>query len=350
RLSAGDRAGNVTSKEFNLSAMAAGALTATPPGQQSVAGPGPSLPVPSGGVQQIAHSVPQPEKAGAQGPMLNGFTGSAPRVEVQEEPKPFVSQKPGLPPAPLPPQLVERGPGPEFGAPVKVAPPAPKSSGLPPQRQLVNNTHVSLEYQIDQPSSTTGVGKVEVWMTADEGQSWRPLGEDPDRRSPVEIDLPGEGIYGVSLVVTNSRGFGDAPPRPGDVPDYWIEVDTSRPVAKLNSVRPGTGDECGVLWISWTAQDKNLTTTPVDLYYAVHKNGPWTVIARGLKNDGRYRWTPPIEIGTEAYVRMVVSDKAGNNSHCETPQAVVLDDGVRPHIRIIGVATHGAPSTPPGGN
>jgi hypothetical protein len=338
RVTAGDRAGNVNCKEFNLGGMPVGALTAQgTPGQPSGAG---APVVPAVAVQ----SIPQPEKTALQGPVLTGFSATPPRVEVPEPPKAFVSQKQGLPPSPLPTQLGEHGP--DLPGTAQVS----KSPGVPAVRQLVNSNHVSLEYQIDQPGSNSGVGKVEVWMTADEGQSWRPLGEDPDRRSPVEIDLPGDGVYGVSLVVTNARGFGDAPPRPGDVPDYWIEVDTSRPIARLHSVRPGTGDEAGVLWISWTAQDKNLTATPVDLYYSAKRNGPWTVIARGLKNDGHYRWTPPMEIGPEAFVRMVVSDKAGNSTQCETPQAVVLDDGIRLHGHVIGVATHGAQASPPKGN
>jgi hypothetical protein len=59
-------------------------------------------------------------------------------------------------------------------------------------------------------------------------QSWQRLGEDANRKSPVEIDLPGEGLFGVSLVVTNGRGFGGTPPSPGDSPDWWIEVDVTK--------------------------------------------------------------------------------------------------------------------------
>ena len=57
------------------------------------------------------------------------------------------------------------------------------------------------------------MGKVEVYLTGDGGLNWQRLQEDPDRRSPAEIDLPGEGLFGIRLVITNGNGFGGTPPR-----------------------------------------------------------------------------------------------------------------------------------------
>jgi hypothetical protein len=233
-------------------------------------------------------------------------------------------------------------------APATTLPAASRSPGVPATRHIVSTTHVTLNYEIEQ-AGASGVGKVEVWVTADGGQSWQRLGEDPDRRSPVEIDLPGEGVYGVSLVVSNGRGFGATPPNPGDAPDWWIEVDVTKPFAELVSVRPGTGDDAAALWITWNARDKNLGTEPVDLYYAVNREGPWTPIAKGVKNDSRYRWLVPQEIGPLSFVRLVVTDRAGNKTLCETPQAVALDDMSRPRARVIGLAPQGG-SHPSSGN
>jgi hypothetical protein len=340
RVTATDRAGNSATREVNISAMASGSLTPPP---AFVPQPPSSPPV-----QQVVAQQPAVQQGSSdmQGPSLGTFT---PPAKATETVKRSVSQ---MAPRQLPAQVVESGGGPELIQQVKATVPTMNrgSANAPAVRQLVNAAHVTLEYQIDQTGASAGVGKVEVWVTADQGQSWQRLGEDPDRHSPVEVDLPGEGLFGVSLVVTNVRGFGDAPPKPGDAPDYWVEVDTTRPSAKLQSVRPGTDDEPGVLWISWTAQDKNLTATPVDLYYALNRSGPWTPIARGLRNDGRYRWTPPMEIGTRAFVRMIVTDKAGNSTHSDTAQAVELDDGTRPHAHVTGVVTQGPGATPPAGH
>src|SRR5207249_5102091 len=142
--------------------------------------------------------------------------------------------------------------------PVTVAPGAPTMPSTPlisrtPEtpainKQILNNTHVLLDYQIEQMGAS-GVGKVEIWITMDQGRTWQKHCEDVDHKSPAEVDLPGEGLYGLSLVVTNGRGFGGTPPSAGDTPDWWIEVDLTRPLAELNHVRPGSADEAGALHI-----------------------------------------------------------------------------------------------------
>jgi hypothetical protein len=216
-------------------------------------------------------------------------------------------------------------------------------------RQLVNSTHAVLDYRIDQVGPS-GVSKVEVWMTADEGKSWQRLCEDPDRRSPVEFDLPREGLYGICVVVTNGNSISDPPPSAGTVPDWWIEVDTTRPTAQLQSVRPGSGEDAGSLLVTWAASDKNLSGEPIDLYYATSREGPWSAIGRGLRNDGAYRWQAPHDGVGRYFIRMDVTDRAGNLTRCETPEAVVLDL-THPKAKVLGVSVSGPrPLTPPAGN
>jgi len=201
--------------------------------------------------------------------------------------------------------------------------------------QLINSLHVSMKYQVDQ-EGPGGVSKVEVWMTTDDGQNWQLLCEDPDRRSPVEFDLPREGVYGLSLVVSSGAGSGGTPPQRGDVPDWRIEVDTTKPVAQLTSIRPGSGPEAGTFLITWMASDKNLKPDAIDLEFATQPNGPWMAIAKGLKNDGSYRW-PGAGITTgEFYFRMTASDMAGNVTECTWPQPVVLGPS-RLKAHVLGV-------------
>lgn len=211
-----------------------------------------------------------------------------------------------------------------------------KRSAAAANCQLVSKKHVFLEYQIDN-MGPSGVGKVEVWMTRDQGQSWRKHCADADRKSPVEIDLPGEGSYGVSLVVSNGRGFGATPPAPGDAPEWTFEVDQTKPAVEITSVQPASGLDAGCLIISWSAADKNLSAEPIDLYYSSARQGPWRPIARNLKNDGQYRWCPPADLNAEALLRLVARDAAGNTAQVETAQPVTLDDQSRPSGRVTNV-------------
>jgi hypothetical protein len=190
------------------------------------------------------------------------------------------------------------------------------------QRQFINTARASLDYRIDQVGPS-GVGKVEVWITSDQGASWKRHCEDANRRSPAVFDLPGDGLYGVRVIVTNGNGFGGRPPVPGEQPQMWIEVDTVAPTVLLKETEPSTNG--GSIDLRWTANDKNLGSEPINLYFATRREGPWQPVARGLKNDGMYRWTFPRDMGPQFFVRLEAMDMAGNVARCESPNAIVLD-------------------------
>jgi hypothetical protein len=213
---------------------------------------------------------------------------------------------------------------------------------------LINNRHLSLEYRI-QDEGTSGVGKVEVWVTRDGGATWDSLCCDPRHKSPIEFDLPGEGRFGLRLVTTNGLGFGDGPPKRGDAPEYMVEVDTTKPQAEFVEAKLAPIAENPYVDISWKASDENFGAEPIDLFYSTTPQGPWTPIVKGWQNSGRFRWFLPRGVGREAYLRMVATDLAGNSARCDLGTAVSLDDNSRPSARIIGVGTTPA-ATPPVGN
>ncbi len=235
-------------------------------------------------------------------------------------------------PPPVAP-IAPAGPYETHAEKIPLMPPEPAPAA--PTRQIINGTHASLEYKIEQ-QGPSGISKIEVWVTSDESATWRRLCEDSKHQGPVEFDLPGEGVFGISLVVTNGAGIAGTPPAKGDAPDYWVEVDQTKPAAQLVSVRPGNGEEIGIVQINWTASDKNLGATPIDLYYATDRTGPWQPIATGLKNEGSYRWTVAHDVGSRVFVRLEATDRAGNQARCDYPEPVVLDP-VRPKARVVKV-------------
>jgi hypothetical protein len=261
------------------------------------------------------------------------------------------------PPAPVPaaPQVSVPAPPPACG------PAAPNGSHSSPAvskagtakdgtartgRQLINTTRASIDYRIDQ-IGPSGVSKVEIWLTADEGHTWQRFGEDVDHRSPAEITLPGEGVFGFRLVVTNGNGFGGKAPVSGDAPSNVIEVDMTKPFAQLREIEPVGAN--GMADIRWTASDKNLGPEPVNLYYAPGHEGPWLPVATNLKNDGLYRWSLPRNGVGQFLVRLEVTDLAGNVTRCETQTPVVLDT-TEPQVQVLGVSGVQARGLAPSGN
>jgi hypothetical protein len=307
RVTATDRAGNTTMREAGspitpAATQSAGQQPADAPNHTEVRSEKANLPEPDGSFG--SSRFPGPQNQGA-GPMLPPATGPA-------LPAMGAGSLPAVTPVTPPPSA-------------QVAPATPAGhDAAPANRQIVNNPNTILEYRIDQVGPS-GVGKVEVWLTSDEGHNWQKLCDDPDKRSPVEFRLPGEGLFGICLVVTNGLGVGDPPPAKGTAPDYWIEVDMTKPTAQLLSARAGVNEDAGTIFVTWTAADKNLGPEPIDLYYAVQKDGPWQPIARGLKNDGAYRWRAPLDVGSSFYIRLMATDRAGNAAVCDAPQPVLLD-------------------------
>lgn len=337
RVLAGDLAGNTCAPiELNVATLALAPFrtgpASAPPESFAVVPPTPVKPA-------EAETTNKP----LEGPAL-----PRPTVLIEEKVVPVLKQaspkdnKPPVSNVPevLPGTLIE---APNDGALQQIShqAPAPKAElrmePAMPAWQIVNTTRVYLEYQVE-ATGASGVGKVEIWITRDKGQSWQRYGEDADRQSPAEINLPGEGLFGISLVLSNGRGFGANPPQSGEAPDHWIEVDITNPRADILSVRPTFGDEGGTLLISWTARDKNLAAEPIDLYHAASLDGPWTCIAKNLRNEGSYRWVTPLDLG-HAYVRLIARDAAGNACQVHTPQSVATDDLSRPRGRVLGIST-----------
>ncbi len=331
-LAAADLCGNVASREVNVKDMVVTALQANKNANTKLAtGTAPTEPT---------TSLPPP---------IPTVPLDTVRTDVQ---KPAL---PSLPPLPdknfdmatgiLPPPVDTNSNVPPLGKEITLTKATmPGTPGSAP-KQIINTTHATIDYRIDQVGPS-GVGKVEVYLTGDGGMVWQRLQEDSDRRSPAEVELPGEGLFGIRLVITNGNGFGGTPPVRGDAPTCWIEVDSTPPFVQLRPIDPAQN---GVMELRWLTRDKNLGGEPVSLYYKNRMDGPWQMIAKNVKDDGKYRWTFPRDQGSQFFVKVEVTDLAGNTAHAETPNAIVLDI-TEPHASVVGVTGLAPRATPPTGN
>jgi hypothetical protein len=204
--------------------------------------------------------------------------------------------------------------------------------GQGPVVLLVNNTHVGIDYNIKK-AGPSGVSKVEVYATKDRGKTWLCLAVDSELHSPVAVNLPDEGVYGIRMVGINGNGFGGKKPGPGDRPTTVIEVDLTKPIIVGWKVTPGKN---GNLVIHWKASDKNLDPLPVNLYYRTKANTPWKVMAQKIKNDGTFLWPVRTDLAPQYFVRLEVTDRAGNRATCETTTPIFVDR-TEPDINVQGV-------------
>jgi hypothetical protein len=191
--------------------------------------------------------------------------------------------------------------------------------------ELTNSAQTTIDYEVTR-SGPSGVGKVELYLTQDEGRTWQHYTEDlqPRAGSPLAVTLPGEGIYGLRLVVTSGAGLAKRPPQPGDLPQMRIEVDTTAPLVKLYPPQPDPTRRDALL-ITWNASDRNLGANPITLQFAERTNGTWQTIAKELPNTGRYQWLMPPGVPYRVFLRVLASDAAGNLGVDQTPEQVVID-------------------------
>ncbi|MCE9548732.1 MAG: hypothetical protein K8T25_24910 [Planctomycetia bacterium] len=182
----------------------------------------------------------------------------------------------------------------------------------------------SLKFQMDygvESVGTAGVGRVELWGTRDGGRTWSSFGLDNDNQSPMVVSVPGNGLYGFRIVVTDTAGHGEPAPRGGEAPQSWIAVDASPPDVRLTTVDP-RGDE---VQIYWQVFDEQLDPRGIALYYSRRADGDWIPIAQQLANDGQYQWRPDARLSGPVFLRLEAKDLAGNVGSAVTREPLLLN-------------------------
>lgn len=204
-----------------------------------------------------------------------------------------------------------------------------------PGYRTVNSRRFHIDYHIDD-IGPSGVSSVELFVTQNNGEKWYRYGIDEDRRSPFEVEVPGDGVYGFSMRVVSGAGLVDPPPQPRQRPDIVIVTDSSPPVVNLLPLRQGTGQNANRILITWDIQDRKLAERPVSLSYSANPEGPWEPIAEWMPNTGQHIWTVNAGIAPRLYIRLIARDAAGNMAKVDTPQPVLVDLA-RPTARIVDV-------------
>jgi hypothetical protein len=157
-----------------------------------------------------------------------------------------------------------------------------------------------------------GLKRVSLYVTKDDGRSWRHAGDDEDLKSPFPFtDL--DGVYGLRFVAEDRMGNANPVPVPGMPALTSLVIDRTKPELRLLS--PASPGYVGGLAVDvqWTARDAvDLAANAVSLHYSADGGKTWKEIARGLPNDGSHKWTPPREPGTDYRLKASATDFAGN--------------------------------------
>ncbi len=329
-----------------------------------------SLAMPRSAAAGSLRAAPPPDRTATHWPTENPFTepGTAPQTEPLEPavkipqvvdnpharqdrlasssspPRREGEAREGEAPAePLPP------PGPGAGdresgvgaqEPLQSAVRPQTESITPPQGtrpRLTASRRFTLDYDVE-TVGPEGLADVELWGTSDGGGTWTKWGSDPDKQSPMDVEVNGEALYGFKVVIVGKSGLASNAPQAGDAADIWVGIDLTRPTARLVAAAYGQGNAAGKLDIRWEAADANLASRPVTILISDQPDGAFTPIAAGLPNSGQYYWDFDPRSPRLVYLRLEVRDDAGNVAVDQLTEPIKIE-GLQPMGRIRGFNT-----------
>jgi len=177
------------------------------------------------------------------------------------------------------------------------------------------------DYELPPSPSPATALRAELWSTRDGGVTWQRTAADDDGRSPIQVELPAAGLYGFRLEFTAGTAQG---PRSGDAPESWVGIDEEPPQVELIDVASdGTGVEAALV-IRYAARDPLLAPNGTRILYSPNADGPWATIASGRDNQGEHRWQPDQAAPARVFVRIEVTDAAGNTGSATSAEAVAI--------------------------
>lgn len=241
--------------------------------------------------------------------------------------------------APNRPQITgERFPGSESAG--TTVPPRTDNS----RTRVVNSRRFQVGYRVDDVGPS-GVGGVELFVTENRGRQWFKYGDDPDRRSPFEVEVPRDGEFGFAIRVRSGAGLIADPPQPNEAPSIVVVVDETPPRLELLPVQQGQGLNTNQLVISWKIDDEHPSDKPISIYFSSHPQGPWEPISAWRADTGQMEWTMSANNPSQIYLRLLGRDAAGNIATVDSRQPIVVDL-TRPSARIVDIEPQATGSLP----
>lgn len=345
RVAVADRVGNPGEAVRDFPATGGGQTTTSL--SPAAAGSGAPVPPPDS-------LVPTPPTGGPVAPAAPPPATPAPMTPATEQPTP-------APVATFDPRG-PAGPAPLATAPAGAAPATPTAPA-----RVVQSTRFDVNYQVEVEGSSK-VGRIDLWVTRDDGRTWRPWSQHPGNDPVLKVDLGGslnrqpEGLYGLRLVSFSGAGLSEAPPGAGDAPDLRVMVDLTKPEVKIF---PPAADPVApdALVLQWWAGDTNFGDEPITIEWCDPATpGAWRPVvvpygsdlpvqqagafgpatARRLPNTGRYSWRVPAGLPPRVLLKVSARDAAGNVTEQVTRDPVLIDL-TKPRARITGIGTPARP-------
>jgi hypothetical protein len=206
---------------------------------------------------------------------------------------------------------------------------APASRAAGPDVDHVRDRSVAINFDVDR-KGPSGVKKIEVYVTQDDGHTWFKYTETLNANPPLQLDLPAkDGLYGFCMVLFSGVGQSEGPPKQDTPPQFRLLVDRTAPtVVMYNPILDSNQPNC--LLLRYKAEDTNLARDSVGLFWRSGPDQPWQPIAasarRTLDKDvEEVSWAITPEVPNSVYLRLSAKDQAGNVGEFVTRDPITVD-------------------------
>ena len=360
QVATADLAGNIGAANREVGAKTASGFTPTGgtsgplPAPGSITAPPESAPLPSSNLGGPAPAAPlPPSDPPASAPAPGGIGAPPSGIGAPPASPPNFTSAPPLAEGPRP---IAMGSG--VGASV-ASPGVPATPTEPVAAQYSRTPRFELNYSLD--GGPSGIARVDLYVTRDEGRSWARWSAHDGRETPLKVVLDTrfnkdvEGDYGFVLVPVSGAGLSEGAPTAGTAPDMRVRVDVTPPVIKVYQPTADPTNRNALL-LHWEALDRNFGKDPIAIEFSEQPNGPWRSVSspdvvpaaagggkdpHRIENSGSYSWQPPLNLVTpRVYLKFTAWDQAGNRSEVVTPNPILVDL-TKPKARIQGISSTG---------
>lgn len=179
--------------------------------------------------------------------------------------------------------------------------------------ERVADQEFEIHFKVDEGSHP--LESASIWCTDDAGRKWWKLLEAEKPCSPAVVPIPGEGLFGLYIVLKSAAGVSTELPIAGTDPHRWVYIDRTPPLVQLHAPAVVDGRRGGrAVQIRWSVIEDDLGERPIRLAYRHGPDGEWTPLGEPLANSGAWDWNPPEDLFDDVVIRLSVADRAGNHS------------------------------------
>jgi hypothetical protein len=183
---------------------------------------------------------------------------------------------------------------------------------------MVSGRRLRINYAVKDSRGQTAA--VELWYTRD-GRTWQQDPAPPQLRSPYVMEVREEGLYGLTLVAAADGP--QARPQPGDLPEFWVAIDWTRPAVNLTAV--DIDQPHRQVSVRWMASDQNLGPRPITISYSTQPNGAWLPLAANLRNTGHFSGSLPPGVSGKLSIKVEAADQVGNIGEAHMMSSVTIE-------------------------